>query len=153
MYKIYAVLHSFYNKRTIFNFWRNGPKTLVNQEMSFIFCQTCLHVDRLLKKMMLCVHIFVIFVFSANLQFYAGSCHGSTRTTSTTPSTNNNNSTTTTTTTTNKNNNPSLLCPIILETAVCITQLNYIKKILVIQKSWSKRDKFQRSSCSSFLCP
>ena len=30
-------LHSFYNKRTFLNFWRNGPKTLENQEMSFIF--------------------------------------------------------------------------------------------------------------------
>ena len=51
VYKIYAILHSFYNKRTFLNFWRNSPKTLVNQELSFIFCQTCLHVDRLLKKM------------------------------------------------------------------------------------------------------
>ena len=43
VYKIYAILHSFYNKRPFSNFWRNGPKTLENQEMSFIFCQTCLH--------------------------------------------------------------------------------------------------------------
>ena len=26
-------------------FEQNGTKTLENQEMSFIFCQTCLHVD------------------------------------------------------------------------------------------------------------
>ena len=51
VYKIYAILHSFYNKRTFLNYLRNGPKTLVNQEMSFIFCQKCLQVDQLLKKM------------------------------------------------------------------------------------------------------
>ena len=26
-------------------FGENGPKTLENQEMSVIFCQTCLYVD------------------------------------------------------------------------------------------------------------
>ena len=42
MYKIYAILHSFYHKRTFSNFWRNGPQTLENQEISVIFCHTCL---------------------------------------------------------------------------------------------------------------
>ena len=46
VYKIYAILYSFYNKRPFSNFWRNRPKMLENQEMSFIFCQTCLHVDQ-----------------------------------------------------------------------------------------------------------
>ena len=51
LYKIYAILHSFYNKKTIFNFFEKWSKNPGNREMSFIFCQTCLYVDRLLKKM------------------------------------------------------------------------------------------------------
>ena len=57
-----------------------------DHEMSFIFSELCTHVDRLLKKKVtmclweqLCVHICMIFLFYANLQFYVGSCHGSTR--------------------------------------------------------------------------
>ena len=45
VYNIYDILYSFYNKRAFSNFWRNGPKSIENEEMSFIFCQICLHVD------------------------------------------------------------------------------------------------------------
>ena len=44
-YNIYAVLYSFYNKRTFSYFWRNGPKNVESEGLLFIFCQICLHVD------------------------------------------------------------------------------------------------------------
>ena len=33
-YNIYAILYSFYNKRTFSKIWRNGPKTIENEEIS-----------------------------------------------------------------------------------------------------------------------
>ena len=33
VYNIYAILYSFYNKRAFSNFWRNGPKSIDNEEI------------------------------------------------------------------------------------------------------------------------
>ena len=33
LHNIYDILYSFYNKRAFSNFWRNGPKSIENEEM------------------------------------------------------------------------------------------------------------------------
>ena len=33
VYNIYAILYNFYNKRALSNFWRNGPKSIENDEI------------------------------------------------------------------------------------------------------------------------
>ena len=33
VYNIYAILYSFHNKRAFSNFWRNGPKSIDNEEI------------------------------------------------------------------------------------------------------------------------
>ena len=37
VYNIYAILYSFYNNRAFSNFWRNGPKSIENEGIGFIF--------------------------------------------------------------------------------------------------------------------
>ena len=33
VYNIYDILYNIYNKRAFSNFWRNGPKSIENEEM------------------------------------------------------------------------------------------------------------------------
>ena len=46
VYNIYANLYTFYNKRAFSDFWRNGPKSIENEEYNLFFVKcVCMLTD------------------------------------------------------------------------------------------------------------